>query len=128
MRGGDNGTNTRLSDWYRRIADAQAKHSRLEQLTRELMSQRCVTDHDRGNRRFTQTGIESQALQAFFKEFRVCPKLLDQLRLLFQHFKGGDTAGGDGRRVRGGKQERPGAVMEEFNNVTGRTEVSAQGG
>ncbi len=48
---GNDGADARLTDGYRRIADALREHALLEELAGEFVGQRCIADDDRRDRR-----------------------------------------------------------------------------
>src|SRR5262249_60390787 len=61
--------------------------------------------------------VEAQPAQLFLEEAGVLPELLNAFRLLLQDVKRCDAGGGDRRRMRSRKQERPRAVIEVVNQV-----------
>ena len=126
MSGGHDGADASLALGHRRETDALRKHPGSEKLTREFVRQCRVTDDDGGDGCFAQAGIEAQFLQSLFEESRVRPELLDQLRLLFQDFKGGEARGGDRRGVGSGEQEWPSTMVKKLNGVAGGANVAAQ--
>ena len=62
----------------------------------------------------------------FFPEARVLPEFLHALGFVFEDVESGDAGGGDRRRMRGGEQERAGAVIEEVDEIAGAADVAAE--
>ena len=61
-----------------------------------------------------------------FEVVGVRPEAVDAFGLVFQNVERGDAGGGDRRRVRGGEQERAGAVVEVVDQVAAAADVAAE--
>jgi hypothetical protein len=70
--------------------------------------------------------VEAEQSEFFFPEARVLPEIFHALGFVFQNVESGDARGRHRRRMRGRKQEWPGAVIEKIDEIAGAANVSAE--
>ena len=70
-----------------------------------------------GGRGGDAADVEAQPVQLALEVVRVVPQPLDALRLLLQDVEGLNAGGRDRRRMRGGEEERAGAVVEVVDQI-----------
>src|SRR5699024_1521035 len=96
----------------------------FEQAVRQLHRQRALAGGDRRERALADSGVEAELLQTGLEEARVLPEAIDDLRFLLQDVEGGDTGGRDRRRMRGGEEKRPRAMVEELDQAARSGDVA----
>ena len=128
---GEDGADASLAFGHGGEGDAGGHDALVEERAAEL-HRRAAFAHDDGRdgrlggRRGDAADVEARALEFALEVAGVRPQPLDALRLLLQNVEGGDAGGRDRRRMRGGEEKRPGAVVEVVDQVAAAADVAAQ--
>ena len=103
-----------------------AKTPRSNSVSDIFAAVRRLADDHRRDRALAHAGVEAELLEAGLEEARVVPQPLDPLRLGLEDVERREARGGHRRRMRGREQERPGAVVEELDQVARAGHVAAE--
>jgi len=94
MGRGDDRAHARFVAGDRRKRDSLSKYALFEQAIRQLHRAGAFARDDGRDGTFTEARVEAERREAFLEEARVVPEPLDDLGLVLEHIKGGQTAGG----------------------------------
>src|SRR5712692_648283 len=122
VRGGHDGADAGFAFGHGGEGDAGTHHAFLEQLAGEVHGELAVPNDDWRDGRLAGGGgaaadVEAEQAEFFFPEAGVRPELFDALWFVFKNIEGRDAGGRDRGRMRSRKQERPGAVIKEVDQV-----------
>src|SRR5580698_1548692 len=131
MLAGHDGADTCFAFGNRGEGDAGGHQSLLEEGFREVHRQAAIAGDDWRDGSFAGGRGDSADIEAEPAEFRlevagVVPETVDALRLLLEEIEGGDAGCGNRWRMRGREEKRPGAVVEEVNEILRPAHVAAQ--
>src|SRR4029077_10876511 len=128
VRGSDNRAQARLAFGDGGVTDGQRQETGIAQRLRELVGAGGVADHDGRDGRLALAGIEAELLEAALEELGVAPELLDEAlaRVGIEQGEGGLASCDDRGRMGGGKDERPGAMIEELDQLARTADVASE--
>ena len=112
--------------------DAGGHDTCVEERAGEVHGATTVADDDGGDWGFALWGGDASYVKAGVCELLlevvgVVPQALDAVGFGFENVEGGDAGCGDRGRVRGGEEERAGAMVEIVDEVAAAADVAAQG-
>src|SRR5881628_3529574 len=122
MRSGHDSADTSFAFGDGGVSDAGAEDAFFEELAGEVHGEFAVADDDGSDGRFTgwcvhAAGVESEQSQFSLPEAGVLPQILDALGFLLKDFECGDAGCGHRWWMRGRKQKRACAVVEEIDKI-----------
>src|SRR5216683_6615333 len=111
--------------------DAGGHEAGVEEGAAEVHGLAAVADEDGGDGCLARGGgaaayVEAGVGELLLEVVGVVPKAGYTVRLIFQDVEGGDAGGGDRGWVRGGEEERAGAVVEVVDEVAAAADVASE--
>ena len=124
--GGNDRADARLIARHGGEADPLSEDPACEQAIRQRHGARSVADDHRSNWTFAHARVEPELCQTRLEKPGVLPQSIDEFRFFHEHVDGGNAGGGNGRRMRGGKQKRTRAVVQEVDERARPGDVAAE--